>query len=74
MTPARFKQVLESLGLSRAGLARELNRLTGMSVDESTLWRYAHGTSKVPIGLAAYLELRLNIMTLSAGGSAELEP
>lgn len=71
MTPERFGQVLKDLGLSRAALARELHRLTGLTVDESTLWRYAHGASPVPVGLAAYLELRRNIVTLGSSGPAE---
>ena len=61
MTPADFTDALQRLGLSRAALARELAARTGQKVNETTLWRYASGRSAVPIGLAAYLQLRLEV-------------
>lgn len=55
MNKTEFRNALEELGLSQAGLARALSEAHGSKVPPQTIYMYASGRRKVPAGLAAYL-------------------
>ncbi|CAA7613143.1 conserved hypothetical protein [Candidatus Terasakiella magnetica] len=57
MTEDEFTEALQRLGLSQAALARLLDDLGEQQPAPTTVWRWADGRSKVPIGVGALLTL-----------------
>ena len=57
MTDEEFTDALRRLGLSQAALARLLDDLGEQQPAPTTVWRWADGRSKVPIGVGALLHL-----------------
>ncbi|MBI3445994.1 MAG: hypothetical protein HY055_11700 [Magnetospirillum sp.] len=57
MTDEEFTNALRRLGLSQAALARLLDDLGEQQPAPTTVWRWADGRSKVPIGVGALLSL-----------------
>ena len=57
MTEDEFTEALQRLGLSQAALARLLDDLGEQQPAPTTVWRWADGRSRVPIGVGALLSL-----------------
>jgi hypothetical protein len=57
MTDDEFTEALRRLGLSQAALARLLDDLGEQQPAPTTVWRWADGRSRVPIGVGALLRL-----------------
>lgn len=57
MTDDEFTETLQRLGLSQAALARLLDDLGEQQPAPTTVWRWADGRSRVPIGVGALLRL-----------------
>jgi hypothetical protein len=57
MTEQEFIEALERLGLTQAALARLLDELGEQQPATTTVWRWADGRSRVPIGVGALLRL-----------------
>lgn len=57
MTDDEFTETLRRLGLSQAALARLLDDLGEQQPAPTTVWRWADGRSRVPIGVGALLRL-----------------
>lgn len=57
MTDDEFTDTLRRLGLSQAALARLLDDLGEQQPAPTTVWRWADGRSRVPIGVGALLRL-----------------
>jgi hypothetical protein len=57
MTGPEFTETLARLGLSQAALARLLDELGERQPAPTTVWRWADGRSRVPIGIGALLRL-----------------
>jgi hypothetical protein len=57
MTDEEFTDALLRLGLSQAALARLLSDLGEQQPAPTTVWRWADGRSRVPIGVGALLYL-----------------
>jgi hypothetical protein len=57
MTDEEFTETLHRLGLSQAALARLLDDLGEQQPAPTTVWRWADGRSRVPIGVGALLRL-----------------
>jgi len=57
MTETEFTETLARLGLSQAALARLLDDLGERQPAPTTVWRWADGRSRVPIGIGALLRL-----------------
>lgn len=57
MTEHEFTETLQRLGLSQAALARLLDELGEQQPAPTTVWRWADGRSRVPIGVGALLRL-----------------
>ncbi len=57
MTDDEFTQALRRLGMSQAALARLLDDLGEQQPAPTTVWRWADGRSRVPIGVGALLRL-----------------
>lgn len=57
MTDEEFTESLQRLGLSQAALARLLDDLGEQQPAPTTVWRWADGRSRVPIGVGALLRL-----------------
>lgn len=58
MTAEDFRGTLDRLGLTQAGLAAEIEALTGHHMAKSTLSRVANGDRSPSPFLVAYLRLR----------------
>ena len=58
MTADEFSHALKEIGLTRAAFDRELQRIGGRGIDQTTLWRYAKG-DPIPPAVAAYVRLRV---------------
>lgn len=57
MTDDEFTDALQRLGLSQAALGRLLDDLGEQQPAATTVWRWADGRSRVPIGVGALLNL-----------------
>jgi transcriptional regulator with XRE-family HTH domain len=57
MTDEEFTETLKRLGMSQAALARLLDDLGEQQPAPTTVWRWADGRSRVPIGVGALLRL-----------------
>jgi hypothetical protein len=57
MTDLEFTLVLQKLGLSQAGLGRLLVELGERQPAATTVWRWADGRTRVPVGIGALLRL-----------------
>ncbi len=57
MTDDELTAALRRLGLSQAALARLLDDLGERQPAPTTVWRWADGRSRVPIGVGALLRL-----------------
>lgn len=57
MTDEEFTETLRRLGMSQAALARLLDDLGEQQPAPTTVWRWADGRSRVPIGVGALLRL-----------------
>ncbi len=57
MTDDEFTETLRRLGMSQAALARLLDDLGEQQPAPTTVWRWADGRSRVPIGVGALLRL-----------------
>lgn len=57
MTEDEFTEALQRLGLSQAALGRLLDDLGEQQPAPTTVWRWADGRSRVPIGVGALLNL-----------------
>ena len=57
MTDDEFTETLQRLGLSQAALGRLLDDLGEQQPAPTTVWRWADGRSRVPIGVGALLNL-----------------
>ncbi|MDO8607380.1 MAG: hypothetical protein Q7R40_12660 [Phaeospirillum sp.] len=57
MTDDEFTEALRRLGLSQAALGRLLDNLGEQQPAPTTVWRWADGRSRVPIGIGALLSL-----------------
>ncbi len=57
MTEDEFTEALQRLGLSQAALGRLLDDLGEQQPAPTTVWRWADGRSRVPIGIGALLKL-----------------
>ena len=57
MTDDEFTEALDRLSLSQAALARLLDDLGEQQPAPTTVWRWADGRSRVPIGIGALLKL-----------------
>lgn len=57
MSEEEFAETLRRLGLSQASLARLLDDLGERQPAATTVWRWADGRTRVPIGVGALLRL-----------------
>ena len=57
MTDDEFTEALQRLELSQAALGRLLDDLGEQQPAPTTVWRWADGRSRVPIGIGALLTL-----------------